>query len=99
MRKQYIMFVRSTCFVLLAMAVSVAPLTDETSRTAYGNLPLVFQPNHGQSDRQVRFLSRGNGYGLFLTDTEAVLAINRAASTVVRMRLAGQNPRPTILPL
>src|SRR5580698_421643 len=46
----------------------------------YGKLPLSFERNMGQSDRQVKFLSRGNGYSLFLTDKEAVLALHKSAS-------------------
>src|SRR5215471_1019847 len=38
-------------------------------------LPLAFEPNTGQTDPQVKFLSRGNGYTLFLTKDEAVLAL------------------------
>jgi len=41
----------------------------------YGNLPLSFEPNLGQTDGRVKFLSRGSGYSLFLTSTEAVLAL------------------------
>src|SRR2546427_806322 len=44
---------------------------------AYGKLPLSFQANQGQTDRQVKFLSRGSGYTLFLTPTDAVLALKQ----------------------
>jgi hypothetical protein len=44
----------------------------------YGNLPLSFETNHGQSHSRVRFLSRGNGYNLFLTTNEAVLVLSEA---------------------
>ena len=40
----------------------------------YGRLPLSFEANQGQTDSQVNFLSRGSGYTLFLTPTEAVLS-------------------------
>ncbi|MGH9837979.1 MAG: SBBP repeat-containing protein [Blastocatellia bacterium] len=43
----------------------------------YGQLPLSFEANKGQTDSQVKFLSRGSGYGLFLTPTEAVLALRK----------------------
>jgi hypothetical protein len=33
----------------------------------YGNLPLSFDANHGQTDTKVKFLSRTSGYTLFLT--------------------------------
>src|SRR6266851_3390933 len=41
----------------------------------YGKLPLSFEPNHGQTDGRVKFLSRTGGYTLFLTGDEAVLAL------------------------
>jgi hypothetical protein len=46
-------------------------------QAAYGKLPLHFEANQGQSDEQVKFLSRGSGYTLFLTPTEAVLALHK----------------------
>lgn len=42
---------------------------------SYGHLPLSFEANRGQSDPQVKFLSHGAGYTLFLTENEAVLAM------------------------
>jgi hypothetical protein len=44
---------------------------------AYGKLPLSFEINQGQSDSRVKFLSRGSGYSLFLTSSEAVLALRK----------------------
>lgn len=44
---------------------------------AYGRLPLTFEVNHGQTDEQVKFLSRGKGYTLFLTPAEMVLALRK----------------------
>ena len=38
---------------------------------------MTFEANDGQTDAQVKFLSRGNGYSLFLTPTEAVLALKK----------------------
>ncbi len=43
----------------------------------YGKLPLRFEANLGQTDPSVKFLSRGQGYTLFLTPTEAVLSLHR----------------------
>src|SRR5205085_4977866 len=45
----------------------------------YASLPLSFEQNAGQTDSQVRFLSRGKSYSLFLTSSEAVLVLNRSA--------------------
>ena len=43
----------------------------------YGKLPLSFEANQGQTDTQVKFLARGQGYTLFLTPQEAVLALRK----------------------
>ncbi len=42
----------------------------------YGKLPLSFEANQGQTDKQVKFLSRGNGYSLFLAPTEMVMKLS-----------------------
>jgi hypothetical protein len=58
---------------------------------SYGRLPLSFEPNQGQTDSQVKFLSRGPGYSLFLTGDEAVLALrkpSRAAASSIDQNLA-----------
>jgi Domain of unknown function DUF11/Beta-propeller repeat len=60
-------------------------------------LPLIFEPNQGQSDPRVKFLSRGAGYGVFLTSDQAVLTLGgRARSAVVGMQLAGASPTVTV---
>jgi hypothetical protein len=49
-----------------------------TNQAAAANafrLPLDFEANLGQSDPQVRFLTRGPGYTLFLTATETVMVL------------------------
>jgi len=43
----------------------------------YGKLPLSFEANQGQTDPQVKFLSHGTGYTLFLTGNEALLDLRR----------------------
>jgi hypothetical protein len=45
---------------------------------AYNSLPLYFEANRGQTDPQVKFVSRGSGYTLFLTrGAEAVLVLRK----------------------
>src|SRR3954469_16501440 len=36
----------------------------------YLQRPLAFEANQGQTDAQVKFMSRGSGYNLYLTPTE-----------------------------
>ncbi len=71
-------------------ATSYAP---PLALSALNHLPLRFEANQGQTDRKVRFLSRGQGYTLFLAGDEAVLRLRSHASesavSVVRMKLAG----------
>lgn len=52
-------------------------------------LPLRFEPNLGQTDAEVRFLSRGSGYSLLLAEEEAVLSLTRPAAGRPRHRTAG----------
>ncbi|MFQ5674234.1 MAG: hypothetical protein ACE5G9_14225 [Nitrospinales bacterium] len=44
---------------------------------AYGKTPLAFEANAGQTDKQVKFFSRGLGYNLFLTPTESVMVLSK----------------------
>jgi len=57
--------------------VKAPALNGTKSVENYGKLPLAFEANHGQADPSVKFLSRGSGYSLFLTGSEAVLALGR----------------------
>ena len=52
-----------------------ALLSKNAAAAAFGKLPLSFEANQGQTDKQVKFVSRGSGYALFLTSTEAVLSL------------------------
>ncbi len=54
-----------------------APAAQTRLVEGYGKLPLSFEANYGQTDAQVKFLSRGSGYGLFLTGDEAVLGLKK----------------------
>ncbi|HEV3205185.1 MAG TPA: SBBP repeat-containing protein, partial [Gemmataceae bacterium] len=73
---------------------------------SFGQLPMRFETNLGQTDSQVQFLARGQGYGLFLTSTEAVMTLQKparatsangsgigdASQAVLRMEVVGGNP-------
>jgi uncharacterized repeat protein (TIGR01451 family) len=69
------------------------------ARAILGKLPLIFEPNQGQADPDVKFLARGAGYSLFLDPTSAALAFQTAPVShsgsnehLVRMKLVGANP-------
>lgn len=89
-----------------AVAPSSMPRQTATA-SVFARLPLSFEANFGQTDPRVKFLARGPGYTLFLTPTEAVLALSSArlgrdSSTpgaVLRMTFAGTSPQPSLAAL
>src|SRR6266849_713130 len=65
----------------------------KVAAASYGKLPLRFEANQGQADLRVKFLSRGSGYTLFLTSTEAVLALQKPSLTIAAIqRYVGNTP-------
>jgi hypothetical protein len=106
-------------FVLAALAVqTLAPAFAATwpsdmspaappAAERFGALPMRFEPNVGQFDREVEFVARGGGYTLSLSPGESVFALQRgnlarrrgdaeaqrpmAEPSVVRTRLVGAN--------
>jgi Beta-propeller repeat len=63
-------------------------------RRNFGNLPLSFEQNQGQTDERVKFLSRSNGYTIFFTETEAV--IKTRGENVLQMRFEDANKSPRL---
>jgi hypothetical protein len=66
----------------------------KAAKAALLGVPLSFEANQGQMDSRVKFLSRGDGYSLFLTSQEAVFTLRlpadaKAPPSVVRMELKG----------
>jgi Beta-propeller repeat/Protein of unknown function (DUF1573)/Abnormal spindle-like microcephaly-assoc'd, ASPM-SPD-2-Hydin len=89
------------CALLLASALVLvaggAPTRPQVLNN-YGKLPLSFETNRGQTDGQVKFISRGAGYTLFLTPTEAVFSLqqNRAEHGVPSSESAINNGAPEL---
>lgn len=94
----------SLFFAVLSLpALAAAQHSNHGPVKGYGDLPLAFEPNQGQTDAQVRFLARGHGYSLFLTRDGAVLSVRPRSSrsskddgAVVRMKLLGSNVHTSI---
>src|SRR3989442_1425626 len=79
------------------------PVPPAPSAALYRGLPLIFEANAGQMDPAVKFFSRGPGYTLFLTPTEAALALIKSPAdaapskgTLLRMKLVGAAPQPQV---
>ena len=79
-------------------AFSPNPTTSTPALVAYRQLPLIFEPNQGQSNPKVKFLAHGGGYGLFFTDDSAVLSLRHSAhkSSVLWMELVSASPRAEV---
>jgi len=68
--------------------------SNQLALESYGKLPRSFEANDGQTNAAVKFLSRGNGYTLFLTNSGATLKFRQdRTTTVLRMELLGAQPR------
>jgi CSLREA domain-containing protein len=69
------------------------PATLAGISAAFGQIPLGFEVNQGQTAGQVSFLARGPGYAVFLTPNEAVLSLSApgSSSSLLRMQLLGSN--------
>jgi uncharacterized repeat protein (TIGR01451 family) len=59
------------------------------------SVPLVFEPNQGQTAAPVKFVAHGAGYGLFLTSDEAVLALQGAAIKNQHSAFSSQSSAPS----
>jgi hypothetical protein len=50
-------------------------------QVSFAALPLVFEQNQGQTDAQVKYMARANGYQLFLTSHDAVFSLHSKSSS------------------
>src|SRR5882724_5897934 len=93
---------------LAGVVLPAAAATDARVSESYGKLPLHFEANRGQTDKDVHFLSRGAGYSLYLTAGEAVLVLAKSnadakrdaqtqvKSVALRMSLVGAARKPVV---
>src|SRR5688572_27317785 len=85
---------------LFSLTTPVTAFADVRVSESYGKLPLHFEANQGQAHEDVRFLSRGPGYSLYLTAGEAVLVLTQPSdaekSATLRMSLVDAAPKPVV---
>jgi hypothetical protein len=99
-----VLLVSALVAVSARLAVAAAPASQPHDNAAaaktqvaqtYGRIPLSFEANQGQADKTVKFISRGSGYSLFLTDSSAVLALTKQdATNAMPERSAGKGAKP-----
>lgn len=71
-------------FLLISGTAMAAPVVQ------WGNVPLSFEPNTGQTSAQVRYLARTSSYTLYLASGETVLAGRNQPP--LRTRFSGASP-------
>ena len=108
---EFVRLRRTWVFAISFFLLSVVCVGDDTrhpfatqplSRDGYAGAGLLpsFEPNQGQADPRVKFLSRGRRYTLFLTKDEAVVALKPLLArppqpqpaSFLRLRLLSANP-------
>ena len=96
-----------------AAPVAVSPAVRQEVLNHYGQVPLHFELNQGQTAADVQFLARGPGYALFLTPQEVVWTLRSPGTAqaertpptaaaepteaVVRMGFVGAAESPPVL--
>ena len=90
---------RASVVYIVGLSLALAGTAPVWAASTVLGLPLSFEPNKGQSDPAVQFVSHGvsgTGYSLFLTRDGAVLGFGAQdkdhAGAVVSMKLAGARP-------
>jgi hypothetical protein len=76
-------------------AVPSSSAQKQNVRASMGSLPLAFEANQGQTDPQVKYLARANGYTLFLTADDAVFSLHSgSAANSPAIRASARNAKP-----
>jgi hypothetical protein len=71
----------------------------ESMRQQFPKLPITFEENRGQTDKDVRYFAQGPHYAFFLTQNEVRLSLARASNKgiVLGLRFLGLNPSATVI--
>src|SRR5688500_16984878 len=95
---------RRTVVLLVGLLIGASPALADvqppgtkqkaSAVAAYKQLPLAFEENRGQTDPAVAFISRGDGYTVFLTSTEAVVTLRAPAPQRERDSSTPRSPPP-----
>jgi RHS repeat-associated protein len=69
---------------IIALGISASAFAQQKPVTlAYGNLPMNFEQNVGQTDSQAQFISHGKGYTLFLSPNQAIFKFHAVSFPVM----------------
>ena len=81
----YLVFMFSFSFGISPLFASPAQVADY-----YGNIPLAFTVNQGQTDSQVRFTASGSGCSMFFTPSKTVFVLSRETSASAAKRASAK---------
>jgi hypothetical protein len=84
----------TTVSMITAVAAS-SPVAKPRGEQSIRHLPISFEENCGQADPEVRFVARGLGYALFVTDTETVAVLRSNGPQRTRRTDVRQPGHPT----
>jgi hypothetical protein len=75
--------------------------THNPVKMTLAELPLSFEINRGQADARAKFLLRGNGYNLYLTESESILVLGQTADEAknrpdIKRAHRGKTPRAVV---
>src|SRR5438067_380185 len=94
------------------LAQAATPANPHVAVERYSLRPIAFEPNLGQTDSRVEFLTRGHGYAVFLTRDELVLSLHTlerqpsqrlhrhpkfGGEAALRVRFQGANPNVEVI--
>ena len=86
------------CTAQTVPADRIAPQNPDITRQVqanYGQLPLAFEANKGQTDPRVKFVSSGTGYSVFLTSGGMVLSLRPQESVFPVVLNGASKAQPT----
>ncbi|MBK7997664.1 MAG: SBBP repeat-containing protein [Verrucomicrobia bacterium] len=82
---------RNCSFAILSSLIGSVPLAaaeadspGSASLSRFGNLPLYFEANHGQTDQNVGFYARGQNHTVYLRPNGATIALSSDSSSATQ---------------
>src|SRR3984893_3920780 len=76
---------------------NATPISKIEAATRISQIPIYFEKNQGQTDSQVRYLSRAGDYTLFLTDDSAIVAMEHHPRPKMPSWYSVMNGNPSML--
>lgn len=89
-------------FSSVAWAEKKVPTADHIETMHLGTLPILFEPNHGQSDDSVLFMTRGLNRMLYLTARGTVVTVavpddKKVVAAALKTTWPGSNPNSKVV--